>query len=272
LRPIRPPVGAFERRQPSVLVDGSILITGEVERTTRFERGMPPAHQAWDGRDWHHDAEVIDDQALVVHVRGQGLIALSGCGHAGIVNIVRPGGGPGPGPGPGPVACCVMTAYSAADWTGFAATAATAAATLAGLLFIAVSINLQRILQYPNLPGRAAETLIFFAFPLIVTLLVIVPGQPRPVLAWELVAAGLLIGAAALLIDLKSGQSSEESRAGRLATRITPILVSFGGVTVAGITLLAGGGGGLYWLVPGVLGALIGGLGNTWVLLVEILR
>lgn len=79
----------IERRQPSVLVDGSILITGEVERTTRFERGMPPAHQAWDGRDWHHDAEVIDDQALVVHVRGQGLVVLSGCGHAGIVNIVR---------------------------------------------------------------------------------------------------------------------------------------------------------------------------------------
>jgi 7,8-dihydropterin-6-yl-methyl-4-(beta-D-ribofuranosyl)aminobenzene 5'-phosphate synthase len=79
----------IERRQPSVLVDGSVLITGEVERTTRFERGMPPAHQAWDGGDWHHDAEVIDDQALVVHVRGQGLVVLSGCGHAGIVNIVR---------------------------------------------------------------------------------------------------------------------------------------------------------------------------------------
>jgi 7,8-dihydropterin-6-yl-methyl-4-(beta-D-ribofuranosyl)aminobenzene 5'-phosphate synthase len=79
----------IERRQPSVLVDGSILITGEVERTTGFERGMPPAHQAWNGRDWHHDAEVIDDQALVVHVRGQGLVVLSGCGHAGIVNIVR---------------------------------------------------------------------------------------------------------------------------------------------------------------------------------------
>jgi 7,8-dihydropterin-6-yl-methyl-4-(beta-D-ribofuranosyl)aminobenzene 5'-phosphate synthase len=79
----------IERRQPSLLVDGSILITGEVERTTGFERGMPPAHQAWDGLDWHHDAEVIDDQALVMHVRGQGLVVLSGCGHAGIVNIVR---------------------------------------------------------------------------------------------------------------------------------------------------------------------------------------
>jgi 7,8-dihydropterin-6-yl-methyl-4-(beta-D-ribofuranosyl)aminobenzene 5'-phosphate synthase len=79
----------IERRQPSVLVDGSILITGEVDRTTGFERGMPPAHQAWDGHDWHHDAAVIDDQALVVHVRDRGLVVLSGCGHAGIVNIVR---------------------------------------------------------------------------------------------------------------------------------------------------------------------------------------
>src|SRR5450631_4479083 len=161
-----------------------------------------------------------------------------------------------------------MTAYSAAGWTDFAATAATAAATLAGLLFIAVSINLQRILQYPNLPGRAGETLIFFAFPLIFTLLMIVPGQPRPVLAGELVAAGLLIGTATLLIDLKSGQSSEESTVSRLATRIVPILVSFGGVTVAGVTLLARGGGGLYWLVPAVLVAIVAGLANTWVLLV----
>jgi 7,8-dihydropterin-6-yl-methyl-4-(beta-D-ribofuranosyl)aminobenzene 5'-phosphate synthase len=42
------------------------LITGEVDRTTEFERGMPPAH-----------------------VRGRGLVVLTGCGHAGVVNILR---------------------------------------------------------------------------------------------------------------------------------------------------------------------------------------
>jgi len=78
-----------ERREPSLLVDGSVLITGEVDRTTEYERGMPPAHEAWDGRGWVHDPEVIDDQALVVHVRGRGLVVLTGCGHAGAVNIVR---------------------------------------------------------------------------------------------------------------------------------------------------------------------------------------
>ena len=79
----------IERRDPSLLVDGCVLITGEVDRTTEFERGMPPAHQEWAGSTWQHDPLVIDDQALVAHVRGHGLVVLTGCGHAGAVNIVR---------------------------------------------------------------------------------------------------------------------------------------------------------------------------------------
>jgi 7,8-dihydropterin-6-yl-methyl-4-(beta-D-ribofuranosyl)aminobenzene 5'-phosphate synthase len=79
----------IERRQPSLLVDRSVLITGEIDRTTEFERGMPPTHQAWDGEQWRHDPLVLDDQALVVHVRGKGLVVLTGCGHGGAVNIVR---------------------------------------------------------------------------------------------------------------------------------------------------------------------------------------
>ena len=79
----------MERREPSLLVDGCVLITGEIDRTTDFERGMPPPHQAWDGTDWRHDPLVLDDQALVVHVRGRGLVVLTGCGHAGALNTVR---------------------------------------------------------------------------------------------------------------------------------------------------------------------------------------
>lgn len=78
----------IERRRPSLLVDGSVLITGEVDRTTEFERGMA-IHQAWDGSRWTADPMIMDDQALVVNVAGQGLVVVTGCGHAGAVNIVR---------------------------------------------------------------------------------------------------------------------------------------------------------------------------------------
>ena len=79
----------IERRQPSLLLSGSVLVSGEVDRTTDFERGMPPTHQRWSDSTWEPDPLVLDDQALVVHVRGKGLLVVTGCGHAGAVNIVR---------------------------------------------------------------------------------------------------------------------------------------------------------------------------------------
>ena len=78
-----------ERRQPSLLVDGCVLITGEVDRVTEFERGMPPVHQALVDGEWQHDPLILDDQALVVNVRDKGLVVVTGCGHAGAINIVR---------------------------------------------------------------------------------------------------------------------------------------------------------------------------------------
>jgi 7,8-dihydropterin-6-yl-methyl-4-(beta-D-ribofuranosyl)aminobenzene 5'-phosphate synthase len=78
----------IEQRQPSFLLDGSVLVTGEVDRTTAFEKGFA-VHQAERDGAWTPDPLILDDQALIVHVRGRGLVVLTGCGHAGIVNIVR---------------------------------------------------------------------------------------------------------------------------------------------------------------------------------------
>ncbi|HVQ87846.1 MAG TPA: MBL fold metallo-hydrolase, partial [Actinomycetes bacterium] len=78
----------IEQRQPSFLLDGKLLITGEVDRTTEFEQGMP-VHQAFKDGDWVPDPLIHDDQAAVLHVADKGLVILTGCGHAGIVNIVR---------------------------------------------------------------------------------------------------------------------------------------------------------------------------------------
>jgi 7,8-dihydropterin-6-yl-methyl-4-(beta-D-ribofuranosyl)aminobenzene 5'-phosphate synthase len=77
-----------EHRQPSLLLDGALLVTGEIERTTEFEQGMP-LHQALRDEEWVPDPLILDDQALVANVRGRGLVVITGCGHAGVVNTVR---------------------------------------------------------------------------------------------------------------------------------------------------------------------------------------
>ena len=77
-----------EERQPSFLLDGAVLITGEVDRTTEFETGFQ-GHEALRDGAWRADPLILDDQALVVSLGDRGLVILSGCGHAGIVNTVR---------------------------------------------------------------------------------------------------------------------------------------------------------------------------------------
>lgn len=78
----------IEQRRPSFLLDGALLVTGEVDRTTPFERGFP-GHQRHRHGEWEPDPLILDDQALVANVRGHGLVVLTGCGHSGVINILR---------------------------------------------------------------------------------------------------------------------------------------------------------------------------------------
>jgi hypothetical protein len=83
-----------------------------------------------------------------------------------------------------------MHAYSLAEWIGFATAEVGAAAALTGLLFVAVSINLSRILALPKLPARAAETLVVLLLALVAASLVLLPQNVR-LLGTEVGALGL---------------------------------------------------------------------------------
>jgi modulator of FtsH protease len=170
----------------------------------------------------------------------------------------------------------VTIAYTADRWTAFGAAAVAAGATLSGFVFVAVSINLDRILSHPSLPARAWQTLGLFVVPVLIGFFLLVPGQSHTVLAWELIVSAVLLGGVRVAIDLRAAQSEKDTplplvgRLGGFVGALAPALVSYVCLAVAGATLLAQDGGGLYWLVPSVLVAFFFGLINAWALLVEI--
>jgi len=71
---------------PYALLDGALLFLGEIPKRTDFEKGMLKARYEEGGVEKFDPIE--DDSAVVAHVRGKGLVVLSGCAHSGIVNTV----------------------------------------------------------------------------------------------------------------------------------------------------------------------------------------
>jgi hypothetical protein len=166
----------------------------------------------------------------------------------------------------------LMHAYTTAGWESLFVAEAGASAALAGLLFVAVSINLAKVLDHPGLPGRAGEAIALLVAVLVVSTLVLVPGQSRTVLGAELLATGLLVWSIQVGIHLQALRRrvgpSPAARIGRIGFAQAAVLP----FPVAGISLLLGAGGGLYWLVPGVVLCLVVAVLDAWVLLIEILR
>ncbi len=165
----------------------------------------------------------------------------------------------------------VVTAYDADQWSDFAVGVAGAAAALAGLLFVAVSLNLRQILSYPHLTGRAGTTLAALGALLLVSLCLLTPRQSRSWLGLEIsvIAASLL--AIVVRTNLKArrqpGQPLHWFLLALLVLLIPAVLLLVGGISV-----LLGAGGGLYWVMAGVATCFAASLLNAWVLLIEIER
>ncbi len=81
-------VEIIEERGPTMVIGGRALVTGQIPRTTPFEKGSPRQVALIDGR-WQPDPWIHDDQAIVINVKDKGLVVLTGCGHAGVVNTLK---------------------------------------------------------------------------------------------------------------------------------------------------------------------------------------
>ena len=75
-------------KQPQLFVNDMLLVTGEIPRETSFERGFLQ-HKALESGSWKPDPWILDDRAIALRVKGKGLVVVSGCAHAGIINTVQ---------------------------------------------------------------------------------------------------------------------------------------------------------------------------------------
>jgi hypothetical protein len=167
-----------------------------------------------------------------------------------------------------------MIAYHPGNWISFFSATTGAAAALAGLVIVAISVNITRILEHSHLPASAAATIASLILVLVTSMAVLLPGQTTVALGWEAVSFGLPVG----LLQLWAAKLAKSARiqynrpayewgmwmlVGQL--QVLPFILG-------GISLIAGSGGGLYWLAAGTIAAFIFSMLSTWVLLIEILR
>src|SRR5271155_1582581 len=163
-----------------------------------------------------------------------------------------------------------MSGYAPADWHEFFVAAAGSSAALLGLLFVAISINLEQILKHRHLPGKAAGTLGVLLSVLVACSFGLAPGQSNRALGVEILATGAVVATQAIWVSVgKRSQGDPLSwTLGNLPILLSPALGFVGG----GCSLLAGSGGGLYWILAGTVLTFVAASLNAWVLLVEILR
>jgi modulator of FtsH protease len=166
----------------------------------------------------------------------------------------------------------VSAAYDHTQWSDFAIAVAGAAAALAGLLVVAVSINIQPIVADPHLPERAATAIIELVAPLIVAVCLLIPGQSPDVVGVELIAVGVILAIALVHLNRLRDKGPHRTVAMWMMTSGAPTVLLPLGTLLAGLGLITGALGGLYWVAVAVLAAFVFGLIQAWTLLIEILR
>ncbi len=146
---------------------------------------------------------------------------------------------------------------------------AAAAAAFAGLLFLALTVNLPRILPDAARVARAREALGGLLSLFVVAILVLIPGQSRAALGIDLISLAILLATISVGLQIQTIRHLQSGQRIRWALRTLPYNAGAAAVLVSGISLIVVAGGGLYWLLATVLIYFLWSARNAWVLVVE---
>jgi modulator of FtsH protease len=165
-----------------------------------------------------------------------------------------------------------MDTASIDAWSDFFTAQLGAAATLGGLVFVGLSINLEKILAAPALPNRALLALSILLATLMISSYVLIPYQPLSALGSEILCTGIafaIFGGAVEVHTLRHLPLQNKTMfVGNmlfLAAALLPYLIG-------GVLMVTGDVKGLYWVAAGIVISFIKAIADAWVLLVEINR
>lgn len=157
-------------------------------------------------------------------------------------------------------------------WSEFNVAMAGATAALAGLLIVAMSVNVREVLEGATLPARAAAAIATLVLALTVCCLGLIPEQSLPALGLEVLATTAVGWAfqvhAIRMIFLRDPHMQPRTRVPKAAIGAIPLIA----YTVGGALLLAETTAGLVLIAAGGILAVIAAVTFAWVVLVEVLR
>jgi hypothetical protein len=153
------------------------------------------------------------------------------------------------------------------EWHDFFVAQVGATAALVGLLFVAVSINLEKILKFRHLPARAMEAILVLTCVLAISTCALVPGLHEVTYGVTIALTGFMTWLLLLRALLYTRRSGYESVLRILLNQLPPLPF-----VVAGGLMATGHPDGIYWALPGTLLCILSGIFSAWILLVEIQR
>ena len=157
-------------------------------------------------------------------------------------------------------------------WEAFFTAQVAASATLAGLIFVGVSLNLTKILSNPSLPNRALAGFYLLMAILIISSLQLVPDQTFAFRGAEILVVGLTTWFAGSRLDLASVRQSEAEFRKHFIRHSILFQIAVFPYVVGGILVLMGHPFGFYWVAAAIVLSLFSTFFEAWVLLVEINR
>src|SRR5438445_7133324 len=134
----------------------------------------------------------------------------------------------------------MVDAYRSDAWQLLFASVAAASAALTGLLFVGLSMNLRRVVGTPEHLARARESFGQLLSLLVLSVILLIPGQNRLLLGTELIGLGAILAGVSLFLHKQTFKRIKPGRTWQWGVRIAIFHIATLAIPIAGVSLTRG--------------------------------